>query len=295
MAKSLTRVLVLGSTGMLGHMMMKTLRPISLLEVYGTQRTDPPDSLHLDAETGLEGVRLLLRRSGGFDYLINCIGMTKVSIDEQDPVSVRRAYAVNGSFPHELAMAASELGGRVIHVSTDGVFADEAGLCFEDTPTQPSDVYGETKVVGELSDEHAITLRCSIVGPDPVGRRGLLEWFLAQPDGVEVSGYADHRWSGVTSLQLAELCREIIVTDAFRDVRAESPVHHVCPNAPVSKYDLLVQFATTYGKNVAVAPITGPPPKVTRELGTHYGALRPLYGENFGIEGAVKRLATITG
>ena len=85
-AKSLTRVLVLGSTGMLGHMMMKTLRPISLLEVYGTQRTDPSDSLHLDAETGLEGVRLLPRRSGGFDYLINCIGMTKVSIDEQDPV-----------------------------------------------------------------------------------------------------------------------------------------------------------------------------------------------------------------
>lgn len=279
---------------MVGHMVKKTLQPISQLDVHGTHRTDPSDSLHFDAETGLEGARLLLRRSGGFDYLINCIGVTRVSIDEQDPVSIKRAHAVNGSFPHELATAASELGGRVIHVSTDGVFPDEAGLCFEDTPTGPPDVYGETKVAGELSDEHTVTLRCSIVGPDPVGKRGLLEWFLAQPDGVEVSGYADYRWSGVTSLQLAELCREIIVTDAFRDVRAESPVHHVCPNAPVSKYDLLVQFATTYGKNVNVAPTAGPPPRITRVLGTRYGTLGPLYGESRGIEGAVKRLARIT-
>ena len=290
----MARVLVLGTTGMLGHMVLDTMRAAPALEVDGTQRVRPGVDGYLDAEAGPEGVRALLARSD-YEYAVNCIGVTRPNIDERDADSVRRAEAVNARFPHELAAAAADAGTRVVHVSTDGVFADDAGRCFEDTQPAPADVYGRTKLAGELSDPHALTLRCSVVGPDPAGRRGLLEWFLAQPDGAEVTGYADHRWSGVTTLQLAELCRELIVRDGFERVRAESPVHHVCLNEPLSKHALLVAFGAAYDKRVTVASGPGPQPPVTRVLGTRFSALDELYGDDAGPERALARLAKIPG
>ena len=303
----MTRVLVLGSTGMLGHMVLDTLRAAPApnasapgasapnapaLDIEGTQRARPGAEGYLDAEAGPEPVRALLGRSR-YDYAINCIGLTKPRIDERDAGSVQRSEAVNARFPHELAAAAAEAGTRVIHVSTDAVFLDDGGTCFEDTPPAPSGVYGRTKLAGELSEEHTLTLRCSIVGPDPAGGRGLLEWFLAQPDGAEVTGYTDHRWSGVTTLQLADLVRELIVRDGFERVRAAAPVHHVCPNEPLSKHALLVAFGAAFAKRVTVAAVPGPKPALTRVLGTRLHALDGFYGDGIGLEGALARLADL--
>src|SRR5213076_2163354 len=111
---------------------------------------------------------------------------------------------------------AEEFGARVLHISTDGVFAGAAGACAEDAPHDCPDVYGKTKSLGEVTAREVLTLRCSIVGPDPSARRGLLEWFLGLPDGMEVTGYTDSLWNGVTSLQLANLCQRIIQQDAFQ-------------------------------------------------------------------------------
>jgi dTDP-4-dehydrorhamnose reductase len=274
-------------------MVLKTLQSTAALEVQGTHRSGAADPLRFDTEEGLEGIQTLLNRTGRFDYLINCVGVTSMAIDERDVESVRRAHAVNGRFPHELATAAAEVGGRVIHVSTDGVFPVDAGSCFEDTPTKPPDVYGETKAAGELSEAHTITLRCSIVGPDPIGQRGLLEWLLSQPDGAEVSGYSNYLWNGVTTLQFAELCRDIVLRDGFEQIRAASAIHHFCPNPQVSKYDLLARFAKAFGKSVTVQPVQGPAPGVTRTLGTRYDALKAFHGDSAGIDVAVERLASV--
>jgi dTDP-4-dehydrorhamnose reductase len=289
-----TRVLVLGCTGMLGHMVLRTLQATVGLDVQGSHRASEAGGLHFDAGSGSPSIRELLQHSGGFDYLINCIAVTNALIDERDADSTRQARAINGRFPHQLAAATAELGGKVIHVSTDGVFPIDAGACFEDTDNNPHDFYAETKVAGELFEPHTITLRTSIVGPDPVAHRGLLEWLLSQPDGSEVSGYSDFLWSGVTTLQFAELCRDLILSNAFPAVRAESALHHYCPNPPVSKYELLLLFAEAFGKSVTVRPVEGPPPRGTRTLGTRYNLLKQFYGERVGLDVAVGRLSSLS-
>jgi dTDP-4-dehydrorhamnose reductase len=276
---------------MLGRMVFDVLRGVPSLKVDGTDRLPASRSANFNCEDGPEAVRMLLRRTGDYRYVVNCIGMTRPNIDEGDPCSVRRAEIVNAVFPHQLAAEAKLVGARVIHISTDGVFPEQAGVCYEYNHTRPSDVYGGTKLRGELSDLHTLTLRCSIVGPEPAGRRGLLEWFLTRPDGAEIRGYTDHRWNGVTTLQLAELCRELILGEAFDEVRAESPLHHVCPNEPVSKFQLLGMFRTAFGKNVGIAPSLSPPPAVTRVLGTAHRTLEPLHRDNRGLDRAVERLA----
>ena len=105
------KVLVLGHTGMLGHMVQGTLSKDPTIDVH-TMLFDAAD---------LEPLRFF--ENDTFDYCINCIGITARHIDEGDSVSVQRAITVNSLFPHRLARYAQEHGVKVVHMSTDGVFS----------------------------------------------------------------------------------------------------------------------------------------------------------------------------
>jgi dTDP-4-dehydrorhamnose reductase len=288
----MTRVLVLGSTGMLGHMVLRVLSREPSLDVEGTQRADSSDPLYLDAEQGREGLQALAARRAPYAYLINASGVTSAEIDAADAESIRRAICVNALFPHALASAAAATNARVLHISTDGVFSGHASSAYrEDAAHDCTDPYGKTKSLGEVPRRGMLTLRCSIIGPDPRRRRGLLEWFLSQPAGASVTGYLDALWNGVTTLQLAELCRRIIVSGRFDALWEESPVHHVAPNAPVSKYELLQLFAAVFEKPVTVRPSPTGAPALRRVLATRYDGLKDLVPWNLRMEDAVRALA----
>lgn len=277
--------------GMLGQMVLRHLSRDASFVVEGTHRSEPSDTLSFDAENGTGGLRALFERRGGYEYIINCIGVTKAGIDEGDPNSIRRAITVNALFPHELAAFAREAGARVIHISTDGVFAGSADSYLENAPHDCMDVYGKTKSLGEVRAPGFLTLRCSIIGPDPVGKKGLLEWFKSQPDGKELHGYTDHLWNGVTTLQFAELCRMIIVKDCFQAIWEESPIHHFCPNEPVSKYELLKVFQSVFKRDVSIVPSSGAVAPVRRILRTRYHGIEDLFGHRLGVEQAIRELA----
>ncbi len=285
------KVLVLGCTGMLGHMVRNVLSRDADLLVEGTRRGLVSEALGFDAEHGRKGLRALLEQRGRYAYIINCIGLTKAKITPSDPDSIRQAILVNAFFPHELWHFAQESGARVIHISTDGVFSGAAPSYSEDAQHDCMDVYGKTKSLGEVWRPDVLTFRCSIVGPDPVGKSGLLEWFLGQPDGKELGGFTDHMWNGVTTLQFAELCHKIIAQDRFKAIWDESPVHHFCPNRPVSKYELLKIFQSVYKKHVTITPSSGPQPPARLILVTKYRSLTGMFGHELSIEHAVKELA----
>lgn len=288
----MTRVLVLGSTGMLGHLVLKWLKDDTSLAVDGTHRSTPIDALWFDASMGVRGLSTLGEQRGRYAYIINCIGMTKAKINEEDSRSIRQAIAVNALFPHDLAAWAAERDTRVIHISTDGVFAGIAEAYLEDAPHDCTDVYGKTKSLGDVRTPDCLTLRCSIIGPDPSGKSGLLEWFKGQPEGKTLVGYTHHLWNGVTTLQFAELCRRIITQECFQTIWDESPVHHFCPNLPVSKYDLLQIFRSAFQKDVSITPVGETLMPVRRILATHYHSIKRLFGTGFSMEQAVSDLVT---
>lgn len=276
---------------MLGQMVCRLLSRSGQLTVRRTCLGEKSDPFYFNVEDGLNRLYEIVERHGPFDYLINCIGIVSSKIDERNPESLRRAILVNALFPHDLAVLAQENGVRVIHISTDGVFARDAGVCLEETPCDCEDAYGKTKSLGEVAANCFLNLRCSIIGPNPLEKQGLLEWFRSQQPGAEVPGYTDHVWNGVTTLQFAKLCSQLISEELFDRVRSEASVHHFCPNQAVSKYELLQLFKITFRPDVTVKPITSQVMPVSRILDTHYHCLKDLFGYGWPMQYAIEELA----
>jgi len=284
-------VLVLGKKGGLGHMVERVLSRSEALVTHGTCRGHESDPFDFNVENGLSGLQRIVEDNGPFDYLINCIGVLRPDIDERDAESVRRAERINSRFPHALADLADQIGARVIQISTDGVFSDGAGVCLEDTPTSCADSYGKTKSSGEVIAPGVLNLRCSIIGPHPRKKEGLVEWFRSQEPGAEIPGYTDHLWNGVTTLQLARLCRLVILEQRFDSIRSEGPVHHFCPNQVVTKEELLQIFKLEFEQQVTIKPVPAPWGPVNRVLDTRYVEIRKLYGHDLPTQEAIRELA----
>jgi len=254
MAGSGPAVLVLGGTGMLGHLLAARLRALPGWRVRHTQRRDPRSAGYLDALGPDAAIDAAIADQGGADYLVNAIGLTQSQIRTGGPAVASLAEALNAHFPQRLAAAAARAGARLIHLSTDGVFSGRAGPYSEASVPDPEDLYGRTKLAGEVVGPHALTLRCSIIGPDPQGGRGLYEWFRRLAPGEHVRGFVDQQWNGVTSEQLAALCRAVIEQGLFDRVTRVSSLRHFCPNRGVSKYELLRLFEAELGHRVVIEP-----------------------------------------
>ena len=69
---------------------------------------------------------------------------------------------------------------RLIHISTDCVFSGRRGNYSEDDLPDAADLYGRSKLLGEVCDAPALTLRTSMIGRELLRKMSLLEWFLAQ-------------------------------------------------------------------------------------------------------------------
>lgn len=288
----MTKILVLGSMGMLGHMVLKVLSKEGPFDVDGTHYNYGDDLFYFDAEKDFDKLRFICDERNGYDYLINCIGITNDKIDEKKSASVTRGIMINAVFPHKLAEYAASVGTTVIHISTDGVFSGGSSEPYlEDALHDCTDIYGKTKSLGEVNNSNILNIRCSIIGPNTKGKQGLLSWFLDQPLGAKVHGYTDHMWSGVTTFQFAQLCRQMILRDVFDLIRREAPVHHFCPNQAVSKYDLLQLFKNVFRNDISVEPSKTPGVPVTRILDTQYHSFKSIFGQDNPMKNAIDELA----
>jgi dTDP-4-dehydrorhamnose reductase len=236
------------------------VQPTSREQVPGWIRfdaiRDPPDRL-FDA---------------GAAAVVNCAAVLDSEIAAGGSEALRRAEAVNSRFPHRLAEAAARAGARVVHISTDAVFPADAGPCDEDTAPGPDTAYGATKHRGEPTLANAVTIRTSFVGRDPLRRRGLLEWLLAQPVGTTIPGFTDQLWNGLVVTQLARACTALLDAEEFRRARAEGPIHHAFEDPPLTKCELLGLIARTFGIPVSIEPVESERP-VTRVLATRHSAV----------------------
>lgn len=288
-------VLVLGGDGMVGHMLKRVLTSSDRIRVASTdRRRDARDPLFLDVETGPERLRIVWRENGPFDCVVNCIGIRADRLVSDRARMVRSALFANAVFPHLLADLAHESHARVVHVSTDGVFGPDAGVCVEDTPVSCTDPYGQTKALGEVTSPVVLNLRCSLVGPDPVGGRGILEWLRKQPHEAEVAGYTDRLWTGVTTLQFSRLCEKLIGDELFERVRNEGETHHFCPNETLSKFDLLKVLREEFRPDLKITPSQSPDGPSNRVLATRRRSLEGIFASGNPLREAVAELRTVT-
>jgi dTDP-4-dehydrorhamnose reductase len=246
------RVIVLGAAGMLGHKLLQRLR--SDYKVAGTIRDCVPDSGLLQVLSGIkiysgvDAVDLASVQRAIDDWeaqvVVNCIGIVKQTNAANDALT---SIAINSLLPHQLAHLTEPRGARLIHFSTDCVFSGQRGNYVEDDMPDPVDLYGRSKLLGEVTTRNALTLRLSIVGRGLRGHLGLIDWFLSQR-GRRVNGYVHALYSGLTTIAAAELVGWLI--------RAHPELHGLwqVSGEPISKFDLLQIVRRVYKLDIDVVP-----------------------------------------
>ena len=247
------KVLILGGQGMLGHKIFQVFRP--RFDTYVTFRSDkgvwPYFPLYIGEKKVISGVDAF--QFGSVidvfarvqpDMVINCIGIIKQVVAAKNPIS---SVEINTLFPHKLAQLCLATHTRLIHISTDCVFSGLRGNYTEDDIPDPVDLYGRTKLLGEVMQTNCLTLRTSVIGRDFVKQVGLLEWFLSNV-GNTVHGYTQAIYSGLTTNALAHLIADLV--EKHPDL---SGLYHVA-SQPISKYELLVKIRNAMHLDIEIIP-----------------------------------------
>jgi dTDP-4-dehydrorhamnose reductase len=275
------RTLVTGAAGLLGHTLMRVVAEHPDVEAVGGVRRPSQRDVLRHAGHRVELVDIADEGSvtrvlaAGIDVVINCAGMTKAR--SGDAVEAMR---VNALGPHLLARACERAGVRLVHMSTDCVFSGLTGRYTEDDLPDPVDLYGRSKLAGEVTDGPHLTVRTSFIGRELGTRHGLLEWFLAQRG--RVSGYAGAIWSGLTAITLS---RTLLALAARADVTG---LLHVGGEA-VDKYTLLTLLRDAFHKD-DVDLVATDEPRVDRSLDC--GRARSLGVGAPTLQEMIKELAT---
>jgi dTDP-4-dehydrorhamnose reductase len=198
--------------------------------------------LALDAfdDAALESLLVRVRPS----VVVNCIGVVKQKEEAQNPILT---LTLNSVLPHKIAAHIGQWGARMIHFSTDCVFSGSKGNYSEKDTADATDLYGRSKLLGEVTNPNSLTLRTSIIGRELYSHRSLLDWFLMQPS-PSVPGFKSAWWNGVTTNHLAELVIHII---------SEHPnlagLYHLS-GPKLSKFELLTMIKAAYGLETTIVP-----------------------------------------
>lgn len=254
------RVLILGAAGMLGHKVLQHFAEQGA-DVTGVVRDarerSPLARLPLFAGDniiwGADALDWALVRSTlqaqRPDVVVNALGIIK----QRDLASASApSIQLNSLLPHLLAEAMAAWNGRLVHISTDCVFSGARGHYAETDPSDADDLYGRSKFLGEVRDAgNAVTLRSSIIGRELRHHQSLLDWFLAQRGG-QAQGYRRVIYSGLTTIEMARVIDKVI-----HQHPGLHGLYQVASEA-ISKHDLLVLLAATYGLDVTITPVDTP-------------------------------------
>ncbi len=234
------KVLVLGSTGMLGHVLCDVLEAREDVELVNVARR-PFNSETVLADVSNDDRLKTVIKEAKPQVIVNCVGVL-IKGSSDNPAN---AILLNGRLPHLLSQIASEIGARVVTVSTDCVFSGKRGNYRVDDFRDADDTYGRSKSLGELMNEQDTTIRTSIIGPElkEVGE-GLFDWFMRQSG--EISGYSKAIWSGVTTLELARIISDHFIFDHVPGL------FQVSPEKGITKLDLLGIINDQFQKNISI-------------------------------------------
>lgn len=178
------------------------------------------------------------------EVIVNAAGVVKQRPTADDAVTT---ISINALLPHKLAVMADGIGARLIHFSTDCVFSGHQGKYSADDLPDATDLYGRSKLLGEVHGPGCLTLRTSLVGRELAGAGGsLFEWFLSQKGPVR--GFPNALFSGFTTLEMARIVHRLITKRPI-----EGGIWHVAARA-ISKFDLLMLVKERLGLRVEIVP-----------------------------------------
>lgn len=247
----MTRVLIIGASGLLGSACMRIFNESPGISVTGTFRSQYNDNQFsheanqhyflpdvFDADQ-MEVLFENLRPS----VVINCTSLSKRKLQLNNPLEIIPLYAL---FPHMLANLCNDFSARLIQISSDGIFSGNRGGYNEKDIPDATDLYGRAKLLGEVDGHRCVTLRTSIIGHDSKLQNGLVGWLLSQ-EGT-CSGFSGAIFSGFPATVLARIIRDYVLTNSNLE-----GVYHLA-SEPISKFTLLQLIAEIYNIDITIVP-----------------------------------------
>lgn len=239
--------LVLGANGLLGSVVVETLRQQGSA-VVGAYHSSPPafDVPLVQVNVTDIGEVAALLDDYAVDTVINCAAFTDVDGCETEP---GLAADVNGAAPEQLADLCSERGLAFVHFSTDYVFDGRSDAFYaEDDLTNPVQAYGASKLAGEQSvldaTPSALVLRLSFV----YGARGDTGALVGFPRwvretlraGEEIPLFTDQHLTPSRAGQVAETTISLVNSES-------EGVFHVASRSCITPYTFGAQICELIG------------------------------------------------
>jgi dTDP-4-dehydrorhamnose reductase len=278
-------ILVIGSTGMLGSAVTKYLTS-SQHEVIESNTSGNPlvlSNICIKFDISRNSAEDLLKLvPSKIDYIINCSGVIKHRIIDNDLGSIADAKRINSEFPAELAIAVKTKLIRIIQIATDCVYSGSSGLYNEESHHDAIDVYGVTKSKGEIIMDNMMILRCSVIGREFNSHIEFMDWILCQPQNAKLNGFSNHLWNGITTQHFAKIVLGVISENAFKP-----GIYHVVPSDSASKFEMIdivcksfaredIQIEKVLAETAVDRRLSTKFPQVNRDLWLNAGYDKPL-------------------
>ena len=240
------KVLILGSSGLIGHQIYNYLQENSDFNLSNISYTRKLNNNTILIDARKEQYFFDLIRHIEPNYIVNCIGVL-INKAKQD---FKSAMSLNAHLPQNLEKLANLINAKLIHMSTDCVFSGDKHLPYVETDEKDGrDTYAKTKSLGEIYSKKHLTIRTSVIGPEIINGSGeLFHWFMNQ-SGV-IQGFTKAIWSGVTTIELAKAIKWFINNNT-------TGLYHLTNGIPIKKYDLLHLFKKYTNHNIEIEKVDG--------------------------------------
>ena len=240
------KILVLGSTGMLGHQVVNYLKNFDDFTVddISYRKKFRESTVIVDAMSKSVLERIIVKLNP--DFIINCIGILIRGEHDKE-----KSIYLNAYLPHQLKRIAKKINSKLIHISSDCVFSGLKGQYKENDLKDGKGLYSQTKQLGEINDDTNLTIRTSFIGPELKNDgEGIFHWFMNQTRPID--GFKKSIWSGVTAIELAKAIKWAIENNI-------TGLYHVTNNSIISKCDLLQLFKKSTKKSIRIVAVDGKP------------------------------------
>jgi len=237
--KEKRKILVTGSSGLLGSKIIEQAR--RLYEVIPTYRTRTtfPNSVKMDItqESDVRQVFSHLKPT----IVIHTAAETNVDKCE---VSKEHAWSVNAKGTENIADMSRMVSAKIIYVSTDYVFDGEKGLYTEEDDPNPINYYGLTKLEGEKyivdTCEDYVIVRTSVLYGWHPSKSNFVKWVITSlEDNRRINVVNDHYNSPTLADNLAETVLEIIEKDL-------KGLYHTAGSERIDRFEFAVEVARNF-------------------------------------------------
>jgi dTDP-4-dehydrorhamnose reductase len=245
------KILILGGNGMIGHKIFQVLNEDfkNTWVLIRKKKRDLPYVNFFNSNIiegfELEDDKTLFSFLDNFnpDIIINAVGITiRRGVNEK----ISKSIFINSLLPNLLEDWVDRMPNkRLIHLSTDCVFNGELGSYNEESIPNATDIYGRTKILGEVKGSNTITLRSSMIGRELENFTELFEWVISQK-GSRIKGFNNAIYSGITTIRMARYIKLIIMNfpklSGLFNVSSE----------PISKYNLIKLLNKNFDLNLTI-------------------------------------------